>query len=145
MLNDIFNHEHLIGKSRFVLRLLHVRSTLNSKLVSYLTTTPASFVAFATTLMDWFRGQTIFRRRTDTRTGGGVTATSNQICVCSRSFTAAAVALRRRRGGRSSRGWGSPLVGCGGRGRPKSKFVVGKTVQMSPEHATRSPANLLPS
>ena len=44
---------------------------LNSKLVSYLTTTPASFVAFATTLMDWFRGQTIFRRRTNKRTGAG--------------------------------------------------------------------------
>ena len=111
-------------------------------LVSYLATTPASFVAFATTLMDWFRGQTIFRRRTDDGRGGGVTATSNQICVCSRSFTAVAL-LRRsraRRAGGAVHSWGAEAVAD----RSQNLWWEKQCKCPLSMRRVRSPANVLP-
>ena len=86
--------------------------------------------------MDWFRGQTIFRRRPrrPPRTG----KPRLQMKFASLVLPPLLLLLLRNatQAGRGPPGHSSD--------RPKSKFVVGKTVQMSPEHATRSFLRRLP-
>ena len=69
----------------------------------------------------------------------GETAASNEICVSRSPSAAVAFASQRDAGGTAGRGPPGHSTD-----RPKSKFVVGKTVQMSPEHATRSFLRRLP-